>query len=105
MEQERFPANWPGSMGGVTGSDTGAMIIYLTACLRLGDDAARRDAARKPDIAAYGRTAPDGDTPENGGASVNDYLTLHDAIAHVAFYQLAIIIQRNTLRAQGDRPV
>ena len=62
--------------------------------------AARRHAARQPDIAANARTAPDGDAPEDGGAGIDDDFIFKDRVARRALFQRAAFILREALGAQ-----
>jgi hypothetical protein len=68
---------------------------------RLGDVAAGWHAAREPDVAADGRSLPDGDPAKNGGTGIDDDLVLDDRMARQPLLQVAFPVSGETFRTQG----
>ena len=84
----------------ITRLNAGATVIYLITYLRLRDNTAGRNAARKPDVTANGRAAPDGDTAKNSGASVDNYIILDNRVPNIPFYQRTMLIRGKAFGAQ-----
>src|SRR5690606_39786570 len=66
-----------------------SLALHLMLQARLGDVAARRDAARQPDIAADGRALANGDAAEDGCAGVDHHVVLDDRVTRAAIVQMA----------------
>ena len=83
-------------------SYSGAAMEQFTMNTRLSDIAARRHAMGKPDVAADGRTATNGDAAQDGSARINDDIIFNDGMPRIAFDKNAVIIFQETFGAQGN---